>query len=87
MANVYVNIDPEDFLNECSRQELKEIFNILISDYDFSIISEETEKEDVRSESHRRFLYYLLTLKESWTSVTNEDAQIISILAKKYGAV
>jgi len=48
---------------------------------------QEMEGEDPRSDGQRIFNYHLSILKQEWYSVTKEDADIIAILAKKYGAV
>lgn len=78
-----VSVDPDEFLGKCSSLELRNIYESLKSDYDM-----ETEcNENVRSESHRIFLRDLTFLRENWYSVSVEDAQIIDILAKKYGVV
>jgi hypothetical protein len=77
------NVHPsvEKFLNDCNHFEKEEAFESLKDEYGFD------EDNQVRSESQRQFNYYLSSLKNGWLSVTREDADIIAILAKKYGAV
>ena len=48
---------------------------------------EEELEDGPRSDGQRIFNYHLHTLKQGWYSVSKEDADIIAILAKKYGAV
>lgn len=81
-----IHIDPDEFLEACSNKELNETFDQLQENYGFES-DEEKEVEDVRSEGHRNFLKNLRTLRESWLSVTKEDAEIIDVLGRKYGAV
>lgn len=47
----------------------------------------EEAEEGPRGEGQRIFNYHLHTLKQEWYSISKEDADIIAILAKKYGAV
>ena len=48
----------------------------------------EEELDDLpRSDSQRIFNRHINTLKQEWVSISKEDADIIAILAKKYGAV
>lgn len=79
-------IEPEEFLEACSNKELSETFEQLQENYGFTS-DEEKEIEETRSEGHRIFLKNLHALRESWLSMTKEDAQIIEVLGKKYGAV
>ncbi len=81
-----VDISPDEFLEKCSKKDLDETFEMLTTDYGYGL-DEDDDKEDVRSEGHRIFINNLLALRRSWYSVTKEDAQIIDVLAKKYGAV
>jgi len=48
---------------------------------------EEELEDSPRSDSQRIFNRHINTLKQEWISVSKEDADIIAILAKKYGAV
>lgn len=82
--DVDIDIDPSDYLDHCSTKELQELYDALKDDYGNEI---EDRSEIVRSESHRVFLKNLNSLKQSWDSVSKEDAEIISVIAKKYGAV
>lgn len=78
-----INVDLDEFLEQCTEKELKELYEALQKDYD---MEEETD-DQVRSESQRVFNRNIRTLKENWPSITKEDAQIIEVLGKKYGAV
>lgn len=76
-----IKLSPEDFLEKCHSGELEMTHNMLHDNYGIG------EDEDARSEGQRQFNYHLTCLKEAWLSVSKEDADIIAILAKKYGAV
>jgi hypothetical protein len=91
-----VRIDPEEYVNECSECEIRELINEIRDNY-ADIFEEEIKDDvdeaiqnctdDIRSEGHRIYINHLNTLKREWYSVTKEDAEIIAILAKKYGAL
>lgn len=83
--DVDIEIEPFEFLEKCSPSELHELYDALQEDYGMGELGSGTE--DVRSEGHRIFLRNLHQLKESWISISREDAEIINILAKKYGGV
>ncbi len=82
-TNVEIDVDYKEFLEQCSNNELLELYNCLKVDYD---LDEEHDKK-VRSESQRLFNKNLTHLKNSWYNITKEDNEIIAILAKKYGAI
>jgi hypothetical protein len=79
VQNVHPSV--EKFLDDCNHFEKEEAYESLKDDYGFD------EDSDVRSESQRLFNYHLSCLKNGWLGVSKEDADIIAILAKKYGAV
>jgi hypothetical protein len=76
-----IRLSPEDFLDKCHSGELEATHNILHNSYGIG------EDEDARSEGQRQFNHHLTCLKESWLSISKEDAGIIAIIAKKYGAL
>lgn len=71
----------EKFLEDCNYFERENAYELLKEQYEFD------EDKDARGESQRLFNYHLSCLKEGWLSITKEDAEIIAILAKKYGAI
>ena len=77
----HVHPTVEKFLDDCDHFEREEAYISLRDDYDFG------EDSEIRSETQRLFNYHLACLKNGWLSVTKEDAEIVAILAKKYGAV
>lgn len=81
-----LNISPSEFLGVCSKKELTETFEMLQKDYGFESESDEGA-ERIRSESQKNFNKNLQHLKSNWVLVSKEDADIIGILGKKYGAV
>jgi hypothetical protein len=91
-----ISIDPDDFINACSSWERTVLVNELYNRHPekFNDIIEEAlegasiqPETEIRSDSHRQFLYHLNALKKSWYEVSKEDVDIITILAKKYGAL
>lgn len=76
-----IKLSPETFLDKCHSGELEITHNLLHDQYGIG------EDDDARSEGQRQFNYHLTSLKDGWLSVTKEDADIIAILAKKYGAL
>ena len=85
-----LNISPDEFLEQCSKREQTETYNLLIENYGFGLednIDTDLEDNYVRSEAHRVFLKSLQSLKQNWYSINKEDAQIIDIIAKKYGSI
>jgi hypothetical protein len=83
MDELEQNVHPsvEKFIDDCNKFEKEDAFELLKNDYGFN------EDGEIRSESQRLFNHHLSCLKDGWISVTKEDADIIAILAKKYGAV
>lgn len=82
--DVDIDIDPSEYLDYCSNKELQEIYDILKEEYGHII---DNKSNIIRSESHGKFLKNLDVLEDAWDSVSKEDAEIISVIAKKYGAV
>ena len=76
-----VQFSPERFLDRCQHWELERTYSLLREYYGIG------DDDDARSEGQRVFNYHLTCLKEEWLSISNEDADIIAILAKKYGAL
>ena len=77
-----VHPSPDKFLNQCSSGELYETHTLLHDDYGI-----DADDDEPRSEGQRQFNNHLMCLKQNWLSVTKEDADIISIIGKKYGAL
>ena len=73
---------PATFLEKCNPWEISETYDMLKNDYSVG-----KEDDYVRSESQRIFNHHLTYLKENWLAISNEDTEIIAILAKKYGAL
>lgn len=81
--DVEIDLDIDEFLEHCSSHELKNIYESLREDYADDIEPD----EKIRSESQRIFINHLNHLRDNWYSISKEDAEIISVIAKKYGAV
>ena len=97
-----IDIDPDDYVNECGEGEIKELLEEIkrseteiYEDFIKDDVEEEIQEQEdglgymdnLRSESHRVFNNNLRALKMGYYSVSKEDADIIAILAKKYGAL
>jgi hypothetical protein len=93
-----ISIDPDEYVSKCSSREIRELVDELYGSHPFEfddIINDALDKAsvqergtiEVRSESHRQFLINLNSLRMAWYSVEKEDADIIAILAKKYGSL
>lgn len=94
-----ITIDPSEYVSACGRKEIEELLDeirrtetetydeFIEGDVQEGIQKREDGMGDPRSESHRVFNNNLQALKMGWYSVSKEDADIIAILAKKYGAV
>ena len=76
-----IKLSPETFLDKCHPGELEITHTMLHENYGIG------NDEDARSEGQRLFNHHLTCLREGWLSVSKEDADIIAILAKKYGAL
>jgi hypothetical protein len=75
-----IHLSPDEFLDKSSHFELEDTFSMLKENYGMK------DDDDPRSDGQRIFNNHLNQLKASWLAVTKEDADIITILAKKYGA-
>jgi len=94
-----ITIDPDDFVSKCTDHEIEELLNeirrtsseiyddFIDGDINERIQEQENGMDNPRSESHRVFNNNLIALKMGYYSVSKEDADIIAIIAKKYGAL
>ena len=91
-----ISIDPEEYIGACTSREITELVDELYDKHpeEFDEIIEDAlvdasvqVEDEVRSESHRQFILNLSHLRREWYGMAKEDADIIAILAKKYGAV
>jgi tRNA splicing ligase len=91
-----ITIDPDEYVSACGEREIEELLDEIrrtsTEVYDEFIESDIEEAvqdymDESRSDGQRIFNYHLNYLKSSWYSVIKEDADIIAILAKKYGSV
>ena len=89
-------IDPDDYVNECSSKEIEELLDEIrardtevYDDFIKGDIEEalQNDMNETRSNGQRIFNQHLKALREGWYSISKEDSDIITILAKKYGAV
>jgi hypothetical protein len=76
-----IKLSPETFLDKCHSGELEFTHKLLHDAYGIG------EDDDARSEGQRLFNHHLTCLREAWLSVSKEDAEIVAILGKKYGAL
>lgn len=79
-------MDVDDFLSSCSENELKLIAERLNDYYHIDVIQQDivVSKDVGRTYHHQIFLDSLGILSEEYDAISNEDAEIIINLAKKY---
>ena len=78
-----IDIDPSEFVDSCSRNEIKELISALVSN---GYIPEVTlQDNDARvSVSEQEYLDALGKLNNKWNRLSNEDTDFIINLAKKF---
>lgn len=97
-----IQITPGEFIDACSSSEISRLLDELSGTSAFNqkfgdpdeledLQNEKAEvlklAKNVRSQSHRNFLYYLQYLKYHWWDISKEDSEIIANVAKKQGAL
>lgn len=80
MAYIDINIDVNDFLNQCSKREIEQIVLSLRKD---NIIQEEIIEEK-RGIWEIEFSNKLNLLKDKYFSIANEDLEVLNLIFKKY---
>ena len=77
MPRFDISIDPSEYVSACGRKEIEELLDEI----------RRYEMYETRSVGQSIFNNHLNSLKQAWYSVSKEDADIIAIIAKKYGAL
>lgn len=79
---VEVDVTPEEFLDECSDEEIKELVDLLKSDYpEFLDIDERLER---RSIGEREFEDTINALHNKWNMLSTEEEETIKNIAKRF---
>ena len=92
-----IDIDPNEYLLECSSRETSELIRLLEDEDDFQDIIETRVNDELfdakiddsksRSYSYLEFRSNLEHLKKAWYSLTQTEIDIINLIAKKYESV
>lgn len=76
-----VDVDPQEFYDECSNAEKQELIDILVDD-DLVIRGRNTNSEV--SPVHSLFLDEIQKIESNYFRLSMEDLELISQIAKKY---
>jgi hypothetical protein len=84
-----LNITPGEFVDACNQSEIDDLLTELEGHQSFRerYFGNDDKDDGPRAYSHSVFNQNLFALKKAWYQVEKEDAEIIAILAKKYGVV
>jgi hypothetical protein len=76
-----IDIDPQDFYDECSEDEKQELIDILVDDNLVIRLSNPTSNP---STIHTSFLDDMQKIQSNYFRLSIEDLEFISQIAKKY---
>lgn len=82
-----IDIDPSEFVDACSRREIKELINVLVEDGHLPkgvIYSDGSVRKDKRGVLEIEFIEKLEKLMEKYYSLSLEDEQTMQEIFKKY---
>ena len=82
-VEVDIDIDVDEFLSNCDRDDIKDLVDSLREDGHLKIENMSPDGMSYMEEKHR---YYCSHLAESYLQMSNEDMEILQKLAKKYGS-
>lgn len=80
-----LDIEPSEYLNSCSKREIKELIEFLVEDGHLPksvLIQSETSKSHSRLQSE--FSEKLDMLAKKYHSISKEDEEILETIFKKY---
>ena len=75
-----VDVDPDEFLDSCSKRERDELIDILVRDGDVIRANESGNRSPLEDEHIGK----CLLLSEKFYSMSNEDLDILETLYNKY---
>lgn len=81
-VRVDVDIDVEDFVDECSQKEIKNLIKYLV-DQEY-LINTAVIQEDQLTYDEEQFYMLLEKLKNSYFTMSVEDRNVLENIAKKY---
>lgn len=85
-----IDVSPDEFVDKCTNREIEKLIDRLEETPIFmKRYYEQTEADEIisRNYSYLQFCQQLNHLKKDWYQISKEDAEIISVIAKKYGAL
>ena len=83
--STYIEIDPYEYVDECSKSEIKELIECLIEDGHLSKIATQVTTNDKKpSLLEEEFLIGLDKLSRKYYSLSQEDDEILKNLFLKY---
>ena len=77
-----ISIDPDEFVQACSRRELKELVDYLVED---GLVTRKSPSGDgVRGYDESVYEEALLKLSGRWNMLTHAESEFISNIAKRF---
>lgn len=82
-VDVDIDINVDEFLDKCDRDDIKELVESLREDGHLTSDNMTDSNVSYMEEKHQSYCNHL---RNSYLQMSNEDMEIVKILAKKYGA-
>lgn len=80
--NKYVDVDPEEFLEKCTDENVRELVELIKSEYSgFLGINEQRNRWSIGEQEFESCLY---ALHGKWNMLTSEEEQIVKSIAKRF---
>jgi hypothetical protein len=76
-----MDIDPEDYVNSCSKLELKELVDIL---EDEGLVTRKSPRQQSRGYDAQAYEAALLKLSGNWNMLSAAESEFIVSLAKRF---
>jgi|LakMenEpi03Aug12_release.lakeMendotaPanAssembly.Ray.scaffolds.fasta_scaffold1758243_1 hypothetical protein len=80
-VEVDIDIDVDEFLSNCDKEDIKDLIESLREDGHLKIENMSPDNISYMEEKHR---YYCAHLADSYLQISPEDMEIIEKLSKKY---
>ena len=85
MPRLDMDVDPDDFLSSCNKHEIQSAIEWLTENGHINKPKTGTPINETRSFRHEIFQRCIFTLNRNYDSLTNDEEEVITKLAKKYG--
>lgn len=82
-VDVDIDVNIDEFLNECDSDDIKELIDALREDGHLTSNNMTNKNVSYMEEKHQ---VYCNHLRDSYIQMSKEDMEIIKILAQKYGS-